>query len=146
VKRLFSVVLILAFGVSLLFIAPTPVVEAQAGVCSQSATISLASGSAAVLVSGSAGGSTFVCGFVVSADTLATTVQFSRGTGTACGTGGVNLGGAMRLCDECNISFVHYLPIWQVTPNYATPNVTPDFCITTATGAVTGFLIYGRSQ
>lgn len=143
-KRLYALLTILLMAATLLIVVPPPVAYAQGAQCNQSASITVSAAASAVLVAGSGLQNIFVCGFVVTADTLATVVQFSSGTGTTCGTGTVNRGGAMRLCDECNISFRHELPIWQV-PNPSNGSRTPDFCISATTGAVTGILIFGTS-
>lgn len=104
--------------------------------CDKSVAISVASGTTTVLVTSVPGSTTQVCGFVVSGDTLATTAQFKVGTGTTCGTGTVNLTGAMRLVAQGNI-------VYGDGSNIVMPGVyNTDLCITTATGAVTGILSY----
>lgn len=104
--------------------------------CDKSVAISVASGTSTVLVTSVPGSTTYVCGFVVSGDTIATTAQFKVGTGTTCGTGTVNLTGALRLADEGNIVFGD-------GSNVVMPGVyNTDLCITTATGAVAGILSY----
>lgn len=121
------------------FLTVPPVVQAQAsGLCDQTASISQGSGTSVVIVGKMTGFATYVCGFVVSADTVATTAQFRTGTGTTCGTGTLNLTGAMRMCDECNISYGGHSSVVFQAP------LDTDFCLTTATGAVTGFVNFGR--
>ncbi len=144
-KTLYAFIIIAALVAGIITLAPVPPVHAQGATCNQTATVSMASGTTIVVVSGAGGGQTFVCGFVLTADTLATTAQFKFGTGTLCGTGTTNLGGAMRFCDECNIPFARDTPIWQVS-NPGTATATPDFCLTSATGALTGFVVYGKYQ
>ncbi len=128
---------------AVLFLAPNPwrvaTVSAQGfGGCDRSAAISVASGQSAVLVALIKGRVTRVCGFVVSGDTLATTALFSTGTGTTCGTGTLNLTGAMRMPDEGSIVFggAGVFIMQGLLDN--------DVCITTATGAVTGMLSYAQ--
>ena len=124
---------------SALFLAPHPwrveTVQAQGGSCDKSVVISQAAAASAVLVASRPGFTTRVCGFIISGDTLATTAVFSTGTGTTCGTGTVNLTGAMRMPDEGSI-------VYSATDFYPMVAFGNDLCLTAATGAITGILNY----
>lgn len=146
-KRLFALIMIALTGVAIMMIPPPAPVEAQGGstLCNDIAVVSLASGTTVVALSGRGINSLAVCGFVLSADTLATTAVIKSGSGTLCGTGTISYTGAMRFVDEGNISFVRDTPLLTLG---STPGgtATPDLCITSATGALTGFLIYGKGN
>ena len=126
--------LLLLFAVLCLYVMP---VHAQE-VCDKSVAISIASGQTAELVALVSGDSIYVCGFILTADTIATTATFETGTGTTCNTGTTNLTGAMRLCDECQITMGSGRGIlFRGLRSNA-------LCLTTATGAVTGILLYAQ--
>lgn len=121
----------------LLIILFTLSLSAQAQtICDKSVVINVASGTTGQLVAITTGSTVYVCGFVISGDTLATTAQFVTGTGTTCGTGTVNLTGAMRLCDECAIAIGSGVGI------VFQGNFNGAVCLTTATGVVTGILTF----
>lgn len=107
--------------------------------CDSSASISVASGTTAELVALQASQVIRVCAFVISGDTLATTAQFKYGTGASCGTGTTNITGAMRMPDEGSISIAGApgMSLFRTASANA-------LCITTATGAVTGFVTYDQ--
>lgn len=80
----------------------------------------------------------YVTGFSISGDTLATVAEFKYGTGTTCGTGTISLTGAMRMCDECNITYGNGIGvIFRVPPGN-------DLCLTATTGAVLGIVTYSQ--
>jgi len=136
-KKLFAGSLVLLLLASLVIELQNPrSVAAQNFGCDRTASISVSLGSSAVLVATRPGTTTLVCGFVISGDTITTTAVFKSGTGTTCGTGTVSHTGAMRMPDEGSIVFgTGVAPV--LFGEYNT-----DFCITTATGAVTGVLLY----
>lgn len=108
--------------------------------CDSSVSISVAAGTTTELVALQSSQVIRVCSFVVSGDTLATTAQFRYGTGAACGTGTTNLTGAMRMPDEGSIA-ISAGGAGQALFRSAASNA---LCITTATGAVTGFVTYDQ--
>lgn len=125
-RCLFALVLLLSLATGL-----------QAQTCDKQAVISVAAGTTGVIVTSlEVSRPIYVCGFVLTADTIATTAQFQTGTGTTCATNSVNLTGAMRLCDECNIVFGNGVGYVLTTTKGA------DLCLAVVTGAVTGVLTY----
>lgn len=110
---------------------PLHTVHAQSNFCDQSIAIDVAAAATQTIIAGLNGATVHVCGFVLTGDTIATTGQFKSGT-TA-------LTGAMRMCDECNISIGNSTGVLLETPRDG--NLT----ITAATGAITGFVRLGRN-
>lgn len=106
-------------------------VNAQSAFCNQSVAISATSGSTQTIITGQSGAFVRVCAFVITADTIATTATFA--------SSGTNLTGAMRLCDECDIS------VGNGTGVLFEGILGGNLTITTATGAVTGFVRFGRN-
>jgi len=138
-KRTLASFLVLSLLAAGLLLLPTPPLAAQStNLCDETVAVSVSSGTTGVVVTGTPGYATVVCSFVLSADTIATTGTFKTGTGTTCGTGTVSLTGAMRFCDECAISHGNASGILFRVP------LGSDFCLTTATGALTGFATFGR--
>ena len=109
---------------------PRPV-QAQQNFCNQTIAINVAAAATQTIIGGVNGTTVRVCAFVISGDTLATTAQFVSGT--------TNLTGAMRLCDECNISSGSGMAV--ILSGVANSNLQ----ITAATGAVTGFINLGQN-
>ena len=106
--------------------------------CPNTAVINVAAAATTQLVALAASQIIRVCGFTITADTAATTATFVYGTGANCGTGTTAITGAMRMQDEGNIS--------QVSGNgsvFRTASANA-LCLTTATGAVTGFVTYAQ--
>lgn len=103
--------------------------------CDSSAAISVAAAATQEIVALTASQSIYVCSFVITGDTLATTGQFKYGTGVTCGTGTVNLTGAMRMPDEGGIFVSNTGYLFKTIASNA-------LCITAATGAITGFIEY----
>jgi hypothetical protein len=120
------------------WMSPVPV-HAQGQGCDYSVVISVSSGTSAILIPRETSASPSICGFLISGDTLATTAQFKIGTGTTCGTGTVNLTGAIRLADEMPVAYGGAGAVIINSGAY-----DKDLCITTATGAVTGVLTYRK--
>lgn len=108
-----------------------PRVQAQSAFCNQSVAISVASGQTQTIIGGNAGDFVRVCAFSITADTIATTAQFRSNS--------TNLTGAMRLCDECQVS------VGNGTGVLFEGIFGGSLTITTATGAVTGFVRFGRN-
>lgn len=133
-NRLLIAVLCAVFGFSVALAPPfmSPVsVHAQSAFCDQTVAISVASGNSQTIITGLSGAFVRVCAFVISADTIATTATFA--------SSGTNLTGAMRLCDECNIS------VGGGTGVLFEGTIGGNLTITAATGAVTGFVRFGRN-
>lgn len=126
----------LIFAIVLCFCAVPALAQSQGVTCDKSTTISVSSGATGEIIAPQSDATIYVCGFVISADTIATTAQFKTGTGTTCGTGTVNKTAAMRLQDEGNISHGGAgAVIFQGTHGAA-------LCLTTVTGAISGFITY----
>jgi len=106
--------------------------------CANSAAISVAAGTTTELVALTASQVIRVCGFVISGDTLATTAKFVYGTGVACGSGTTDITGAMRMPDEGSISHT------GMNGSAFRTIASNALCITTTTGAVTGFVTYAK--
>lgn len=105
--------------------------------CDSSAAISVAAAAVQEIVALTAAQSIYVCSFVITGDTLATTGQFRYGTGTTCGSGTVNLTGAMRMPDEGGI--------FMANTGYVFKTIAANaFCISAVTGAITGFIEYTK--
>jgi len=105
--------------------------------CQSSAVVTVASGATTQIVALTAGETIKVCSFVLSGDTLATTAKFVYGTGTNCAGSPADLTGAMRFVDEGNIAISSLSPLFSAA-------ISNALCITTATGAVTGFITYTK--
>lgn len=105
--------------------------------CDSSAAISVAAAAVQEIVALTASQSIYVCSFVITGDTLATTGQFRYGTGTTCGTGTVNLTGAMRMPDEGAITLSNDGYLFRTIASNA-------ICISAVTGAITGFIEYTK--
>lgn len=106
--------------------------------CASSAIISVSSGTTAEIVALTTGQIIKVCSIVLTADTIATTAKFVYGTGANCAGGPADITGAMRLQDEGNISISAPAPLFRTL-------VSNALCLTTATGAVTGFITYTKN-
>lgn len=105
--------------------------QAQVGFCDRNIAISVAAAATQTVVSAVNGATVRVCAIVLTADTLATTVELKSGTTT--------LTNAMRLCDECSIPMGDGSAIIMEAPTNG------NFTITAATGAVTGFVRLGQN-
>lgn len=113
-------------------VAPLQVTHAQgSNFCDQFASVSVAAAATQTLAGAVPGTTIYVCGFLISGDTLATTGQFKSGT--------TNLGGAMRMCDECGLSYGDGTAIIFQAPQ------SGNLTITAATGAITGFVRFGQN-
>lgn len=132
---LFFLALVITFGVKVWNEPEKPfaprTVSAQSGFCNQSVAISVAAAAVQTIIGGRNGDIVRVCAFVITADTIATTAQFKSGS--------TNLTGAMRLCDECNISIGNGTGVLFESP------IDGNLTITAATGAVTGLVRFGRN-
>lgn len=129
-KRLLLVLAFLFFAV--------PAIAQSTITCDKTAVISTSAGASGEIVALQTDATIYVCGFVLTADTLATTAVLSTGTGTTCLTGTVNLTGAMRFPDEGQIVFGNGSAVIM------RGLLGRAFCITTVTGAVTGVLLYAQ--
>jgi len=107
--------------------------------CSNSAAITVAAAATTQIVALTSGRRVRVCSFVITGDTAATVATFVYGTGTNCATGTTSITGAMRMVDEGNI---------VATASRGALFSTADsnaLCLTATTGAVTGFVTYGKN-
>ena len=125
------VVLVLAAAGLIYRSASIPSVQAQSAFCNQNVAISVAAGSTQTITAAQGGAMVRVCAFVVTADTIVTTAQFASGS--------TNITGAMRLCDECDVSIGNGTGV--VLEGVSGASLT----ITAATGAVTGFVRFGQN-
>lgn len=105
--------------------------QAQVSFCDRTIPISVAAAATQTIITGMNGATVRVCGFVLTADTLATTAEIKSGTTT--------LTNAMRLCDECNIPSGDGSAL--IMEGVSGGNLT----ITAATGTVTGFIRLGQN-
>ena len=128
-KRLWALCTILVLAVlSVPFLQP---VQAQTSApCTRTVAISVIAGASQTLAAAFGSDVVYLCGFTISADTLATTAVFASGS--------TNLTGVMRLCDECNISSGNFNSVLLETPGGGA------LTITTVTGAVTGLARIGQ--
>lgn len=127
------IALIVLIGLALGWLSinrPIPVVHAQT-TCNQTVAISVSSGSTQTIAAAYGSDVTYVCGFVISGDTLATTGTFKSGSNS--------LTGAMRMADEGNIVAGDFNSsiLFQTNGGEA-------LTLTAATGAITGFIKIGR--
>lgn len=108
------------------------IVHAQgSNYCDQFSSISVAAAATQTIASAIPGTTVYVCGFLISGDTIATTGQFKSGT--------TNIGGAMRMCDECADSFGDGSAVIFQAPQ------SGNLTITAAAGAITGFVRFGQN-
>jgi len=114
---------------------PAPIVA-----CDSSATISVAAGATAKLVTGATGVRTYICGFSISGDTTATVAQFTKGTGTTCGTSTANVSGAYKLAANGTLASGDGLGAI-----FAPIAASTDFCLSATTGAVAGTIYYTQA-
>lgn len=106
-------------------------VYAQSGSSPCNQTVSISTSGAATIATAVPGATVYVCSLVITADTIATTGQFTSGS--------TNLTGAMRMCDECNIAVGDGTSVlFQAPPGGA-------LTFTAVTGAVTGFVRIGQN-
>jgi hypothetical protein len=135
-RRVFSCALVVAL-VAALLLQPPPALYAQNGGCHKSVAISIAASNTQELVPAITGETVQVCGFVVTEATAAGTAQFKTGTGTTCGTGTVNLTGAMTMVTN---GFIAYGDGSSVI---FSGNLSSAVCVTAGSGgAVAGVLTY----
>lgn len=107
--------------------------------CSNSAVVTVAAAATTQIVALTAEQRIRVCSFVITGDTAATVATFVYGTGTDCASGTTALTGAMRMADEGGISLSAARgALFSTIPSNA-------LCLTAATGAVTGFVTYGKN-
>ena len=112
--------------------------DQKAITCTKTAAVQVAAGATGVVVPLAPGKKIVICGFLLTADTVASTATLSYGTGTTCGTGNVALSGGIRFADELG----HNLQAPAGTALIYVP-IAKDFCVAAATGAVSGTLFYG---
>lgn len=103
--------------------------------CTNSAAVSVTSGTTVQIVALTAGKQIRVCSFGLSIS-LAGTAQFEYGTGTTCGTGTTILTGAMNM--TAGVPFTMNMAEGQLFAS-ASGNA---LCIVAATGNVNGFISY----
>lgn len=104
--------------------------------CDRHAGVDVNAAATSVIVTGVAGRTIVVCGFVITADTTATTAQFKFGTGTTCGTSTTNISAPLRLAANGNISYGNGIGvIFRADPG-------TDLCLAAVTGAVSGIVTY----
>jgi len=106
--------------------------------CDSSAVVNVAAGATTELVSLTASRSVRVCGFAITADTVASTAKFVQGTGTNCGTGTADLTGAMAMGVASNVTLGSGLgELFKTTAANA-------LCLTAVTGTITGVVTYAK--
>lgn len=134
---LIAVLLIIAFVAAWLGLLehiakPPQSVHAQGGICTQTIAVNVAAANSQTILTGSGSDVIYVCGMVLSADTIATTGQFKSNT-TA-------ITGAMRFQDEGNIVAGNF----QNSILFQTAG-GESLVLTAATGAITGFIMVGQN-
>ena len=112
-------------------LAKPETVHAQGNFCNQTIAISIAAANTQTILAGYGTDPIYVCGFVISGDTLATTGIFKSGS--------ISLTGAMRMPDEGSIVAGNFYD----SQLFQTPG-GGNLTITAATGAITGFIRVGQ--
>ena len=132
-KKLFIIVLVLGVAVTFTepFWGPKTVSAQNSGLCDRTTAISIAAGMTGTVAAASPNTVVYICGYDLSADTLATTAAFE--------SAGAVLIPAMRFCDECNHIAVSTGVLFQ---GPAGGEITID----TVTGAVTGLVSWCRGM
>lgn len=111
------------------------VVNSQATICGQTATVSVAAGSTTAIITPDPGQTIGVCGWAFTANTAATGVQLKTGTGTSCATGCVSRTDVMLMALNSNLVVIKDNELFAS----GTGNIV---YVAATTGTVTGFINY----